>query len=247
MIDYNTYHMSLYERVKYSIIGFIGMFILGGLFYESIIISFMIGCLGIFYMPYKNQLIIKERKKRLKEQFKEALYALSSSISVGKSIELAFVEALKDLRFIYYSEDVYIIKEFEYIVRRISMNESIENALLDFALRAEDEDITNFTNVFITAKRTGGNLVEIMKYTNTIINEKMEIMENIEILVTNKKYEQKILALLVPFIILYLRVFSSGFLDVMYQTIKGRIAMSIALALYIISFVVGKRVVNIEV
>lgn len=246
-MEYNVYNMTLFEKVKDSLIGVLGLFFLALLFYDSITISLLLGGIGVLYVPYKKKLIIKERKKKLKEQFKEALYALSSSISVGKSIELAFAEALNDLKLIYFDEEAYIIKEFEYIVRKIAMNESIESALLDFALRAEDEDITNFTNVFITAKRSGGNIVEIMKYTNTIINEKMEIMENINILITNKKYEQRILALILPFIIIYLKIFSSDFLNIMYQTIKGRIAMSIALALYIISFIVSKKVINIEV
>lgn len=246
-MDYNTYEMSKIEKLKYGCFGISGLFLLAMLFYGQIIIALPVSLFGILYIPYKKKVLVGERKKKLKEQFKEGLYALSSSISVGKSVELAFIEALNDLRVIYYDDDTYIIEEFGYIVRKIAMNDSIESALLDFALRAEDEDITNFTNVFITAKRTGGNLVEIMKYTTTTINEKMMIMENINVLITGKKYEQKILAFLVPFIIIYLHLFSSGFLEVMYKTLRGRIAMTAALLLYIVSFIVSKKVVDIEV
>lgn len=246
-MDYNIYNMTKLERLKYGCIGIIGFFFLSMLFYGQIMVAILVSVMGLLYIPYKKKVLITQRKKKLKEQFKEGLYALSSSISVGKSVEIAFIDALNDLKIIYYDEETFILEEFGYIVRKIAMNDSIESALLDFALRAEDEDITNFTNVFITAKRTGGNLVEIMKYTTTTINEKLEIMENINVLITGKKYEQKILALLVPFIVIYLHVFSSGFLDVMYNTLRGRIAMTIALILYLVSFIVSKKVVDIEV
>lgn len=239
--------MSWIERIKYGIIGILGFYFLALLFYGNRNIAFILSWLGILYVPIKKQGLIRARKKVLKKQFKESLYALSSSISVGKSVELAFLEALNDLKIIFYDQEAFILSEFELIVRKICMNESIESALLDFALRAEDEDIMNFTNVFITAKRTGGNLVEIMKYTITSINEKIEIIENINVIITGKKYEQQILTLLLPLIILYLNVFSSGFVNVLYTTIRGRIAMTGALGLYILSFIISRKVIEIEV
>lgn len=246
-MDYNQYKMTMSEVVKYAFIGSLGFFMLALLFYGDLRIAAFLAGIGILYIPIKKQGLIKARKRKLKEQFKESLYALSSSISVGKSVELAFIESLNDLKIVFYDHNAFIITEFEIIARKISMNESIESALLDFALRADDEDIMNFTNVFITAKRTGGNLVDIMKYTITSINEKLEIIENINVMITGKKYEQQILALLLPFIILYLNVFSSGFVSALYETLSGRIAMTLALGLYILSFVISKKVVDIEV
>lgn len=247
IIDYNQYKMSPYENIKYGLVGYFGMFALMILFYGELLIAVILGTVGILYIPIKKKELIKRRKRKLKEQFRESLYVLSASISVGKSVELAFIEALTDMKIVFSDQDVYIIKEFELIARKIRMNESIESALLDFALRADDEDIMNFTNVFITAKRTGGNLVEIMKYTITSINEKLEILENINVIITGKKYEQQILTLLLPFIILYLNLFSSDFVSVLYHTFQGKIAMTTALGLYILSFCVSKKVVDIEV
>lgn len=247
MRDYSKYELSKREKIKYGFVGYITVASLIQLFYGRIILSVLLGGLGIFYIPYKRKVFIKEGKKKLRAEFKEGLYALSSSINVGKSIEQAFIEAVHDLKVIYLEEDTYIVKEFETIVRKISMNEPVENALLDFALRSQDEDIENFANVFITAKRSGGNLVEIMKFTTNSINEKIEIMENIEIMITGKKYEQRLLAFLLPMIILYLQFFSTGFLEVLYHTLVGRLAMTIALALYIISFIFSKKIVEIQV
>lgn len=246
-MDYRDYIMSINEKIKYGVMGIIIVFVFCILFYGNVVMGALVSGIGILYLPYKRKALIIERKKILKRQFKEGLYALSSSISVGKSIEQAFIEARNDLQIIYWDKETFIIQEFEIIARKIAMNETIESALIDFAQRADDEDICNFTNVFLTAKRSGGNLVEIMKYTTATINEKIEIMDTIDVLITGKKYEQKILGLMVPLIIIYLHVFSSGFLDVMYETVTGKIAMTVALIVYLLSLIISKKVVEIEV
>lgn len=246
-MNYSVYHMSIIEKVKYGLLGMGVAFMFSYLFYNNLFISFFLCWLGILYIPYQRKQIIKKRKKMLKQQFKEGLFALSSSISAGKSIEQAFIDACNDLKIVYSNEKADIIKEFELIIRKIAMNDTIEDALLDFANRSNEEDILNFTNVFLTAKRSGGNLVEIMKYTTTTINEKIEISDNIDILITGKKYEQRILCLLIPLIIVYLKLFSSGFMEPMYHTIIGNIAMTIALFLYVAGIMLSYKIVDIEV
>ncbi len=71
------------------------------------------------------------------------------------------------------------------------MNEPIETVLFDFAQRAHLEDLTNFVDVFVISKRSGGNLVEIMRNTSTLIGDKLQIEQEIETLLAKRKLEQK--------------------------------------------------------
>lgn len=247
LIYYDQYNMSINEKIKYSLIGIISVYILCMLFYNNHIIAGLFSFIGLLYPKYKKKDLIYKRKQELTIQFKEAIYALSSSLSAGKSMESAFRAVLSDLRLLYTDNNTYIIREFEYIVRKIEMNETIEDAINDFASRAMIDDITNFANVITTAKRTGGNIISIIRYTSNIICEKIEIKNEIEVSVANKQFEQKILSLLVPLIIIYLQISSPGYLDVMYSTIGGRILMTICLTLFLISYKVGKKITNIEV
>ncbi len=41
--------------------------------------------------------------------------------------------------------------------RRVSLNEPIENQILEFARHAGTENIRNFADIFSFAKRSGGN------------------------------------------------------------------------------------------
>jgi tight adherence protein B len=247
LILYDEYDMNIKEKIIYSLVGVIGVFILCMLFYNNHLIAGILSFVGLLYPRYKEKDLIKKRKQEVIIQFKEAIYALSSSLAAGKSIESGFRAVLSDLKLLYADNDTYIIREFEYIVRKIEMNETIEEAISDFANRAKIDDISNFSDVLITAKRTGGNIISIIRYTSNIICEKIEIKNEIEVSVANKQFEQKVLSLLVPLIIIYLQISSPGYLDVMYSTIGGRILMTIGLVLFVISYKLGKKITDIEV
>lgn len=239
--------MAVTQKIKYGILGITMVVILIYLFYDNLLLGFIISPIGLLYIPYKKNECIKERKRALRNEFREGLYSLSASLGAGKSIEYAFEDALKDLYRLYDKKNNSIIDAFEQILRRLSMNDSIEEALYEFAENNPDEDIRNFVNVFMIAKRSGGNMMEIMKYTVTVISEKMEIESSIELSITAKKYEQKVLVLLIPFIILYLRGFSKGFIDCLYDTFAGQFVMTICLCLYIAAVLISKKIMDIEV
>ncbi|QUI20926.1 type II secretion system F family protein [Vallitalea pronyensis] len=247
LIHYDIYELTLAERLKYTFLAMGVIYIMGLLFYNHHVIALMLSFLGLFYPKLKKPDLVKKRKQALKAQFKEMIYALSSSLGAGKSIESAFKAVLKDLRILYPNPQTSIIMELEYIVRKIEMNETIEEAIEDFAKRASIDDITNFSNVFTTAKRTGGNIISIIAYTSRTISEKMEIQNEIEVLVASKQFEQKILSLLVPLIIVYLQISSPGYLNVMYTSLQGRVLMTISLIIFMISYKVGQKITNIEV
>ena len=48
-------------------------------------------------------------------------------------------------------------------------------------------------------------------------------------------------------IILYMRVFSSGFLDILYDSMAGNIIMTVCLIIYIAALFWGSRITNIKV
>lgn len=247
LIDYDIYDLSVVERLKYTLLAMCVIYMMGLLFYNHHIIALILSFLGLLYPKFKKPDLIKKRKQALKAQFKEMIYALSSSLGAGKSIESAFKAVLKDLRILYPDPHTSIIRELEYIVRKIEMNETIEEAIEDFAKRASIDDISNFSNVFTTAKRTGGNIISIIAYTSRTISEKMEIQNEIEVLVASKQFEQKILSLLVPLIIVYLQISSPGYLNVMYTSLQGRVLMTVSLLLFLVSYKIGQKIMDIEV
>ncbi|MDA3847185.1 MAG: type II secretion system F family protein [Vallitaleaceae bacterium] len=240
------YQFCRMDYIKYALIGISGVFLILYLFYDQLIISMIGSVLGIFFIKYMKLYHYNAHKREIKKQFKEGLYALSSSIQVGKSIESAFVMAVNDLRLLYADTD-FIIRHFKRIISKLSMNIPIEEALLDFAIESEDEDIQNFVVILVSTKRSGGNIIEIMRSTSNVIHDKLEILDGIKLLVTQKKYEQHIMMLIMPVLVCYLKVSATNIMDVMYTTLAGRCVMTISLLLYMISYYIGYKIVSIEV
>jgi len=245
-IFYNKCYYTKKEWTWHILWGIAYYFIMGMIFFNHLILA-SIACLGVyFHIKTQRTRSIKKRKHILREQFREAMYTLSSSLSAGRSAEQACIQTLTDLQ-ILYDHQTDIIIEWSLIVKKLNMNETIESAFEDFAKRTGVEDIQNFAGVFIMAKRTGGDLIRIIRETTHMINEKIEIQKEIDILVVQKQFEQKILSYIIPGMIVFFQLTSPDFLSPLYETLIGRIVMVFALFLYVLSRKIGEKIVNIEV
>ncbi|HAU86459.1 MAG TPA: type II secretion system protein F [Lachnospiraceae bacterium] len=219
---------------------------IGYLFYKSIavMILFSIGALLLVHI----QIGAREKRKKwqLTLQFKDGIISLSNALTAGYSIENAFDEAVKDLCFLY-ETDAEIVKEFQQISLQVKLNRNVEELLLEFGNRSHIEDVINFAEIVTTAKRTGGDLIKIMKSTSNNISEKIEVQREITTLVAAKKLEGNIMSVIPLGIITYLNLSMPGFLEPMYQGVIGRGVMSISLFCYLAALLLLNKIVTIKV
>ncbi|MFP4697747.1 MAG: type II secretion system F family protein [Eubacteriales bacterium] len=244
---YDSYDMNIKEYILYYALGIALFFMIGILFYNRATIGLLLSPLSYFFVKGRKKELLEKQSLELNIQFRDAIYSISSALNAGYSVEMAFRETVKDLSLIYLDPKTHIIVEFNYMVRQIEMNIPIEAILHDFAKRTGIEDIENFSDVFATCKRTGGDIIKVIRNTSKTIAEKIDIKREINLLISQKKFEQKIMSL-IPFgIILYLWLSSPGFLDVMYNTGMGIVIMSVCLIIYYLSYLLSKKIMKIEV
>ena len=105
----------------------------------------------------------------------------------------------------------------------------------------------DFAAVFISAKRLGGPMVEIITRAARIISDKIDVEREIEAAVAAKSFEQKIMAATPALFIVYLQLSSPGFLTVLYTSSFGTILMTACLIGYAAAIWLGHRIVAIEV
>lgn len=244
--DYRTYSMSRLELFKCYVTANCVLVAAGWVFFRDTYICVALCSLSFIYPVLKKKDIIKKRKENMCQQFREALQSVAASLSAGRSIEIAFKMAVEDLKIIYPSGNADIIKEFELINRKVEMNESLKSALMDFAERSDIEDIRNFVDVFIVCKDAGGNLVEVIRNTCSVINQKIDIMKEIDVIVAEQKLSQRILGIM-PFILLVLIIISSPDYVRPLYTPQGHIVMLVVLALLMLSYFISDRIMNIKV
>ena len=216
------------------------------LFYNSIKAVFIVIPVCYFYMKEWIKVSCKKKSDIFKKHFSVAITIMTASLKVGYSYENALVEAVKELEVLYGSSST-CFKEFTRIRHLITMNVPIEQAMEEMALRVDHEDVTNFVTVFIAAKRSGGDAVSIMDETVRQMNDRLETQEEISTALSSGKLEFKIMCLVPAVILLYMRSVFSEFMTILYGNILGCTFMSICLAAYICAYIVGKKIINIEV
>lgn len=202
--------------------------------------------LGLCYPVYERRRLKQRRLTELADQFKEAMVVLAASLGAGFSVENALVVSRDEL-VVLYGEDGMIVREFSRMIQQIRTNQPVERVLEDFADRTGLEDIRSLSEVFSVAKRSGGDLGGIMRRTAEVIRDKMQVKEEIRTMTASKQFEQKIMNLIPFFIVFYVESSSPGFFDQMYRTTLGRVLMSGCLAAYVVSFLLTRKILDIEV
>ena len=244
--DYEKYDYSGREIAKYILQGLGFCVAIDILFYKTPwALLFMIP-VPFVYLHWKKKQLIQERKRKLNYQFRDALNSMSVAVQAGYSVENAVSACVKDLEQLYGKHED-ILEEFRYIETQQKVSVPVEELFLDFGNRCKVEDIENFAAVLYTAKRSGGDMENVLQKVARMLGDKIDVKKEIEATLAAKKWEQMIMSLMPAGIILYLRLASPGYLDVLYGNPFGVCAMTVCLGIYGTAYWMGKRIVEIEV
>ena len=215
------------------------------LFYRSFLAVFALLPVGVWFFLDWERECIRKKQLEFEEQFKEAIQSVASSLQVGYSIENAIRETKKDLGIVY-REDTAIQREFSHMVQQVYLQVPAEKIMEDWAERVNQEDVWNFVNVFVLARKSGGNTIGIIRSCVSQIRQKIEVREEIETILAARKYEFKVMSV-IPFgMIAYMRMSFPEFMEILYGNLIGIGVMSGCLMVYFGAFLLGRKIVNIE-
>ena len=261
--NYRVYHMSATERIVYSLIALIVGAAVGLLFYGGLgkdafgqrttltyVLDAIIGLLCGFgaaklFLPVRTRQLQENRQKKLRRQFRDMLEALTTALGAGKNVQDSFLSVYEDLQN-QYEEDADILVELKAIINGVANGFILENLLEDFGRRSGIEDILNFADVFQITYRQGGNVKETLRNTSEIIGDKMTVEEEIETTVSGSKSEQLIMLVMPVGLIGMIKLSSPEFAS-NFTTSSGIIATTIGIVLFVASYFVGKKLLDIRV
>ncbi len=218
----------------------------GKVFYDSFLAILILSPVAIpwFFYQKKNY---KERACRLVGiQFKDAISSVLTNLKAGYSVENAFSEATRDMELLYGKQSL-ICGHLYKILKGLRNNIPLEKLLFNFGRESENKDIQEFALVFSVAKRSGGNLTEIISRTIAVISQKMDVEKEIEVLISAKRMEARIMNLVPFFIIIYIGLTSRGFFDPLYHNIFGIVLMTICMTVYIAAYLLSEKIINIAI
>ena len=218
--DYGVWKFSGKEKAK-LILSYLGLCgLVSWLFYHSFwaVLPFLAG-LPVFLKKSREKRI-KERREELLTEFLTGIRAIASALNAGYSMENALGEALKETEKVYGMDGVFT-EELREMERKRNLNQSMETLWADLGKRSGLEDIENFGEIFQVARRSGGNLKEIIQSTADNITRKTETRREIEISLAAKKMEQKVMSAVPFFILAYVDLGSPEFLEGLYHNKLG--------------------------
>lgn len=245
-MDYNKYHMNIREKLLYGaqFLGIVG--ILAELFYHKLLLT----AVGVILLPlwyrHKRRTLADRRKERLLLQYKDSLRCVAGALAAGYSVENAYREAYQDMKNLH-GEDALMCQELQYMIGRVALNEPIEQLLTDFAYRSGLEEAESFSQVFAFSKRMGGDQVNIIRRTSDQISERILAGQEIEVLLSAKKLEQKVMNVIPLFILGYVQLTSPDFIAALYGNLAGAAVMTLALLVYGTAIVLAEKIMKIEV
>ncbi|MCD7922002.1 MAG: hypothetical protein LUG27_06145 [Clostridiales bacterium] len=263
VVNYKVYYMSGKEKMLYFLVAFavgaaVGYLFYGGLakdeysqatlmtYVLNIVISVAVGIVaGKLFMPIRTKQIVEKRRKDLTRQFRDMLDGLTTSLGAGNNVVDSLYAAYHDLQ-IQYEEDALILKEMEVIIAGVQNNVPIEDLFYDFGTRSNIDDIKSFAEVFRVSYRKGGNIRDIIQNTYTILNDKLEIREDIETIVTSGKTEQNLM-IVMPIILIALIKFMSPEFAANFATATGVFSTTVAIICFIVAYFIGKMILDIRI
>jgi tight adherence protein B len=234
------------EYYKAFLQGILLIGVISYLFYGTFLGAILLSPYLIRYMRSWEEQTIKKRKQEFQLQFKEAMEGLSSALNVGYSVENAMRETLEELQILYKKEEL-IVREFRYMVHQLDMNLPVETILKEFAKRTQDDKVTTFVEVFSMGKRSGGNMRGIIRNAVCQIGEEIDVRREIDTIMAAKKLEFKVMSVIPFAMICYIKVSFPQFVDVLYGNLLGIAVMTVCLIIYVVSYELGKRIVEVEV
>lgn len=245
-IDYDKYTFTIRDWIEFVVRFSIKAVIICYLFYDSG--KGILLLLPFVWFDYQKQNKEKreKRKQQLTKQFKEMMESLLTSLNAGYSLEHTFKDAKRDLSLLF-ETDAVIFKELDVIIEGLKVNIPLEKLLKDFGFRSGVEDIKNFANVVMAAKKSGGNLIRIIEKTVHSISDKMAVEEEIKTMIAAKRLEQRIMMVMPYGIIFYLRITNGEFLEVLYHNILGVLLMTFFLAVIYIADLWARKIMEISV
>lgn len=230
-----------------AIIQGIGIAILfGRLFYDSWIAVAFVSPLVLVWVCIQRK---KDRERDIRLvgiQFKDAMISVLAAMKAGYSVENAFMDALGDMEVLYGKKSL-ICMYLHRIRKGIRNNIPIEKLLENFGKECGNVDVQDFAEVFSVAKRSGGNMTSVTERTIGMISGKLDVEKEIDVLISARRMEARIMNCVPFFIILYISLTSRDFFDPLYHNVYGVIVMTVCMAVYVAAYLLSEKIVNIKV
>lgn len=244
--DYSVSPSKLFDHILAFLVGYAAGFVVLFTFYQKPILGIICGIpVGVVHIFTASQNASRKRLMKLRTQFFDLLEAMSVAMRAGNPMLKALESAQEDLSMIY-PPNSDILMELRLILSRFQNAIPLSEAFGDFARRCGLEDVASFASVYATIEGKSSRADEIIRETQQIIADKMEIEMEIDTMMTAAKSEVNIMLFMPLVILLVIAYAGGGFMNALYTTLPGNIVATGGLIVFCISYVMARKFSDIS-
>lgn len=205
----------------------------------------MVLAIPIFFGSYVFyfSLIQKRQLEKIKTEFREILMSVANGLSAGTSVEHSFMEAEENLKLLYKNDSV-LLERLHGMNQQVRMGTAVEKQFYTLAVNSRVEEMETFGELFLYAKRMGGDYVKNIRKLSLRMDERIAMKEELESQLAEKMLELRIMAVVPLAILLYLRLSATSFLMPLYQNVGGALVMTGCFLLYVGSVLLGVVIIR---
>ena len=219
-----------WRRTAAAAAGMCAVGLAAALYYQSFWAGVLFSPLGLYAPAAVGRELERRRRLMLREQFKEALHCLVTSLSAGRSVENALLSVPEELKILYPDPKTPIRREFELIRIGLANGDRPEDGLRRFASRSGLEEAARLAEVIAVAKRSGGDMADIVRSSAALLGEKMEVEREIAVMTAGKRFESRLM-MGAPFaFILMMTAMAPDYMAPLYGSAAGYAILTAGLA-----------------
>lgn len=199
------------------------------------------------YIPYETFGRLQGQKEKERWQlalaFRDMLLYLQNGLAAGRSPESSMEETVSGLEHLYGRQSA-IVLECRMMLSQMANGYSMERALEEFGERSKVEEIRQFAEVFLVAKRTGGEIGRVIRQTCGVLQDKLELKRELHTAVAAKEMEFRIMCFIPHGILLYLKLCAPSMSAPLYHNAFGIAFMSVVFLCWFGLSALGKYLVH---
>jgi tight adherence protein B len=196
----------------------------------------------VLYLLYADFKSFQDRcSKRFMDEFRDVMQLIDSSINAGYSLENAFLEAGRECGRRGASD---MRREFVYIENGLGCNRMLEELLAEVGQRRQAAEISELAGLMSIAKQHGGDISNLIRQFNQNLSRRRMLEQELDTMMSAKRFEGMIMVVMPYLIILYMKMTTPGYMDPLYESLLGRIAMIAALVFTAGALVIMNKIVD---
>jgi tight adherence protein B len=185
----------------------------------------------------------KARTKRVKQfdaQLPNALDLLVGSLRAGYTTPDAIGIVSRE-------DSGVCAEEFAEVVQELNLGADLDAALGRLLDRVRSEDARLLVAAIGVQRRTGGNLVDVLKQLGRTLRERRRLRDEVGVLTTQPRVSSYVVAAIPPVILLSMYFVSRRSFDVLVTDPAGRIALIVSTGLVVLGLFLSSRVAKVDI